>query len=61
MKITDNPIFDRKESILTLALISFEAISVCILEGMVIMFHLQLVSNCTLDDMMEGIIADRNQ
>lgn len=51
----ENPIFRTKESIFTLGLVAFEAIVICILEGIVIMHHLMLVSNCYMDPVGKGI------
>lgn len=45
----ENPIFKTKESIFTLGLVTFEAIVICILEGIIIMNHLGLVQNCAPD------------
>jgi hypothetical protein len=49
MGIKDSNIFQTRESTLTFALVSFEAVLICILEGMVIKNHLQLVANCSMD------------
>ncbi|KAI9273913.1 hypothetical protein EDC94DRAFT_672683 [Helicostylum pulchrum] len=51
----ENPIFKTKESIFTLGLVTFEAIVICILEGIVIMNHLGLVSNCNPDTQGKGV------
>ncbi|KAI8971119.1 hypothetical protein BDB01DRAFT_812406 [Pilobolus umbonatus] len=51
----ENPVFKTKESILTLSIVSFEAILIIILEGMVIMHHLKLVANCNPTSIGEGI------
>lgn len=53
----ENPIFKTKESIFTLGLVTFEAIVICILEGIVIMNHLGLVSNCNLDTQGKGMYS----
>ncbi|KAI8876495.1 hypothetical protein K501DRAFT_298782 [Backusella circina FSU 941] len=55
MSLRKNPIFQTKESIFTLSLVSFEAIVICILEGIVVMNHLGLVQNCDLDPTGEGV------
>ncbi|KAI8090525.1 hypothetical protein BDF21DRAFT_333640 [Thamnidium elegans] len=51
----ENPIFKTKESIYTLGLVTFEALVICILEGIVIMNHLGLVSNCNVDTQGKGV------
>lgn len=51
----ENPIFKTKESIFTISLVTFEAVIICILEGIVIMNHLGLVQNCDLDKQGKGI------
>ncbi|KAI8087779.1 uncharacterized protein B0P05DRAFT_486985 [Gilbertella persicaria] len=55
MTLRENPIFRTKESIMTFSLVLFECIVICILEGIVIMNHLQLVSNCNPDIIGEGV------
>lgn len=55
MAIRENPIFKTKESILTISVVTFEAILICILEGIVIMNHLGLVSNCNPDSAGVGL------
>jgi hypothetical protein len=50
-----NPIFRTKDSIFTLCFVTFEAVIISILEGMVIMNHLRLVSNCHPDTIGEGL------
>ncbi|KAL7325256.1 hypothetical protein PS15p_207766 [Mucor circinelloides] len=55
MAIRENPIFKTKESILTISVVTFEAILICILEGIVIMNHLGLVSNCNPDSAGVGV------
>lgn len=52
--LRDNPIFKTKESIATLSVISLECILICILEGLVVMNHLALVSNCQMDTVGQG-------
>jgi hypothetical protein len=54
MTLRKNPIFQTRESIFTLSLVSFEAIVICILEGIVVKNHLGLVQNCALDPTGEG-------
>lgn len=54
----DNPIFRTKESIFTIGLVTFEAIVICILEGIVIMNHLGLVQNCNMDLYGKGKPSD---
>jgi hypothetical protein len=49
MVARENPIFRSRDSILTISLVTFEAIVICILEGIVIMNHLGLVQNCNPD------------
>ncbi|KAK4511747.1 RRM domain-containing protein [Mucor velutinosus] len=55
MAIRENPIFKTKESIFTISVVTFEAILICILEGIVIMNHLGLVSNCSPDSAGIGV------
>ncbi|KAI7905071.1 uncharacterized protein BX663DRAFT_501589 [Cokeromyces recurvatus] len=55
MQLRENPIFKSKESILTICLVTFEAIVISILEGIVIMNHLGLVQNCDTDSIGEGV------
>lgn len=50
----ENPIFKTKESMFTIGLVTFEAIVICILEGIVIMNHLGLVQNCAMDKHGKG-------
>ncbi|KAI9263446.1 hypothetical protein BDA99DRAFT_510222 [Phascolomyces articulosus] len=50
-----NPLFKTNDSIITLALVSAEAIIICFLEGFVVMNHLNLVSNCSMDRNGEGV------
>lgn len=57
MAIRENPIFKTKESIFTIGLVTFEAVVICILEGIVIMNHLGLVSNCNPDTVGIGLTA----
>lgn len=54
MSSKSNPIFNSKESIFTLCFVTFEAVVISILEGMVIMNHLRLVSNCNPDTVGHG-------
>lgn len=49
------PIFNSKESVATLVLVSVEAILLSILEGLVVWNHLALVSNCNMDSKGQGI------
>jgi hypothetical protein len=55
MAVRENPIFKTKESIFTIGLVTFEAVIICILEGIVIMNHLGLVSNCNPDNVGIGL------
>ncbi|KAI9499739.1 hypothetical protein BDB00DRAFT_795403 [Zychaea mexicana] len=50
-----NPLFKTNDSIMTIALVSVEAVLICFLEGFVVMNHLQLVSNCSMDRSGEGV------
>lgn len=50
----ENPIFKSKDSICTISLVTFEAVVICILEGIVIMNHLGLVQNCNVDRAGKG-------
>ncbi|KAI8148566.1 hypothetical protein BJV82DRAFT_506250 [Fennellomyces sp. T-0311] len=50
-----NPLFKTNDSIITISLITAEAIIICFLEGFVVMNHLQLVSNCAMDRNGEGV------
>lgn len=53
----ENPIFKSKDSICTISLVTFEAVVICILEGIVIMNHLGLVQNCNVDRAGKGKIV----
>lgn len=53
-KLKENGGLKSKESIMTLGLVTFEAIVISILEGMVIMNHLGLVQNCSATVVEEG-------
>lgn len=55
MEAKKNPIFKSKESIFTFGFVSFEAVVISILEGIVIMNHLGLVQNCDPDSAGEGL------
>ncbi|KAL4212127.1 hypothetical protein AB4K20DRAFT_1890608 [Rhizopus microsporus] len=54
-KLKENGVLKSKESIMTLGLVTFEAIVISILEGMVIMNHLGLVQNCSTTIVEEGV------
>lgn len=53
--LKQTPVFKSKDSIATLVLVSVEAILLSILEGLVVMNHLALVSNCNMDRKGQGI------
>ncbi|KAI8367491.1 uncharacterized protein BYT42DRAFT_504323 [Radiomyces spectabilis] len=55
MPPTRDSLFNHKESLAVLVLISFEAICISILEGLVIKNHLELVSNCQMDNNGKGV------
>ncbi|KAI9473433.1 MAG: hypothetical protein EXX96DRAFT_577920 [Benjaminiella poitrasii] len=55
MTLRESPIFKTKESIFTICLVTFEAVTISILEGIVIMNHLGLVQNCRPDSIGEGV------
>ena len=55
MVTRENPIFKTKESIFTISIVTFEAVIICILEGIVIMNHLGLVQNCKTDAHGNGL------
>ncbi|KAI8364904.1 hypothetical protein BD560DRAFT_402345 [Blakeslea trispora] len=55
MALKESPLFRTKEAACTFSLVVFECIVICILEGMVIMNHHELVSNCNLDTFGKGV------
>ncbi|KAI8362696.1 hypothetical protein EDC96DRAFT_512235 [Choanephora cucurbitarum] len=55
MTLKESPLFRTKEAACTFVLVVFECITICILEGMVIMNHHELVSNCNLDTFGKGV------
>lgn len=58
MVARENPIFRTKDSIFTISLVTFEAVIICILEGIIIMNHLGLVQNCNPDAAGRGTYKD---
>ncbi|KAI7876824.1 hypothetical protein K492DRAFT_219705 [Lichtheimia hyalospora FSU 10163] len=49
------PIFNSNDSVATLVIVSVEAVLLSILEGLVVMNHLALVSNCDMDRKGQGV------
>lgn len=60
-KLKENGVLKSKESIMTLGLVTFEAIVISILEGMVIMNHLGLVQNCSATIVEEGTQEEKEE
>ncbi|KAG2220330.1 hypothetical protein INT45_004015 [Circinella minor] len=50
-----NPLFKTNDSIIIITLVTIEAIIICFLEGFVVMNHLDLIGNCTLNRNGQGV------